>query len=188
MSGERWTPGIGDPSFMGWLTVFAYFGAALVCMRASRVQRDDQVIWRLLGFALVLLGINKQLDLQSWVTQTGRDLARAQDWYSMRRMLQQGFVLFVGVASAAAAAVAFWLTRRRRGVVHIALAGFALLLAFILIRASSFHHIDFFISTRFLGARFNWIMELGGIAIIAMAASRARRRRRTRRHRGGTTE
>lgn len=188
MSGDRWTPGIGDPSFMGWLTVVAYFGAALICLRASRAQRDEEEIWQLLGFALVLLGINKQLDLQSWFTQMGRDIARAQDWYAMRRLLQQGFVLFVVLTSVAAAAVAFWLTRRRQRAVQIALAGFALLLAFILIRASSFHHMDVFTGTRFLGVRYNWIMELGGIAIIAAAATRARRRRKAPRQRGGAKE
>jgi len=29
----RWTPGIGDPSFVGWLTVALYFIVALYCYR-----------------------------------------------------------------------------------------------------------------------------------------------------------
>ena len=31
-----WEPGIGDPTLMGWFTVFAYFGTALLCYRALR--------------------------------------------------------------------------------------------------------------------------------------------------------
>ena len=33
---DRWRPGIGDPTFMGWLTVVAYFTASLLCCMAGR--------------------------------------------------------------------------------------------------------------------------------------------------------
>src|SRR5882672_1117833 len=31
-----WSPGIGDPTVMGWLTVAAYFAASWLCVRAFR--------------------------------------------------------------------------------------------------------------------------------------------------------
>ncbi|MBK8011884.1 MAG: hypothetical protein IPK13_11080 [Deltaproteobacteria bacterium] len=44
-----WSPGIGDPTFVGWLTVFAYFWAAYFCLRAFKVQKqtpDARSGWR----------------------------------------------------------------------------------------------------------------------------------------------
>ena len=36
--------------------------------------------------------------------------------------------------------------------------------------ATAFHHMDIFIGTSILGARVNWLMELGGLAAIALPA------------------
>jgi hypothetical protein len=54
--------------------------------------------------------------------------------------------------------------------VKFGLLGFILLLVFVLIRASSFHHIDLFLGLSFGGAKTNWILELGSIGIIFIAA------------------
>ena len=35
----RWTPGIGDPTFFGWLCVVLYFLAAWLCWRAGKLER-----------------------------------------------------------------------------------------------------------------------------------------------------
>ena len=56
------------------------------------------------------------------------------------------------------------------------IAGLALLLSFVLIRAASFHHMDQFLRFRLAGLKMNWILELGAISLVAMAAARHRRR------------
>jgi len=67
-----WFPGIGDPSLMGWFTVFAYFFTAYKSRGAARVLRSsllgsrETVLWFGLALLLMFLGINKQLDLQSF--------------------------------------------------------------------------------------------------------------------------
>jgi hypothetical protein len=33
---DHWEPGIGDPTFVGWVTVVAYVIAAYLCWRAAR--------------------------------------------------------------------------------------------------------------------------------------------------------
>ena len=43
-------------------------------------------------------------------------------------------------------------------------------LAFVLIRAASFHHIDRFIDARILGLKWNWVVEMGGISIVLVAS------------------
>ena len=46
------------------------------------------------------------------------------------------------------------------------------ILGFVLIRALSFHHVNALLGSRLGGVKWNWIFELGGIAIVAVAAFR----------------
>ena len=81
----RWHPGIGDPTFLGWFTAFSYLAAAWLCRRAGRRVRGKhpdarrmRLAWSLMALLMLALGINKQLDLQSWLTYVGKDMAIQQ--------------------------------------------------------------------------------------------------------------
>ena len=50
------------------------------------------------------------------------------------------------------------------------LIGAAIVLAFELIRAASFDHIDRFIGNRIPGFKWNWVLEMGGISIVLTAS------------------
>ncbi len=110
----NWSPKIGDPTVMGWVTVAAYFLAAWLSYRAYRAAHEDvephpgvRRLWALLTGALVLLGINKQLDLQTAFTETGRWLAHSQGWYDDRRPVQAVFIaLFCLLGGGASGATA----------------------------------------------------------------------------------
>lgn len=181
--GDVWRPGIGDPTFMGWLTVAAYFGAAFLCLReflaARRVHspREKTFFWGTLTVLLVFLGFNKQLDLQTLLTLTGRRIAIAQGWYENRRIVQLLFVAIVGIAGVLSV-LAMRLLVRKHADLRLPLAGFVVLLVFVVVRAASFHHIDQFINFRMGGVRMNWVLELGAIALVAFGASTARKRSR----------
>ena len=166
-----WEPHIGDPSFMGWFTVVFYFLTSALCFKAGGGDPGAVNLWRSLGFMLVVMGINKQLDLQSLLTQIGRELARSGDWYDRRREIQQVFVGMVAVVAVLAAILVARTLRNRSRALRIAAVGFAVLAAFISIRAASFHHLDAFFKSTLFGARFNWILELGGIGTVAFAAA-----------------
>lgn len=169
-------PGIGDPTVVGWLTVVAYFVAAVGCARAAlSATRPERRFWVGLAVALALLGVNKQLDLQSWFTELARDLLRAQGFYGVRRYAQLAFIAGLGLG-AIAGMVGLWYTTRSFGTsVRWALLGMVALCAFVIVRASSFHHIDGLLGSALGGLRYNWLLELGGIGTIAFAAQRARR-------------
>jgi hypothetical protein len=170
-----WSPGIGDPSCLGWLTVLGYFLASILCVRAARHDAGATNLWWILAIALALLGINKQLDLQSLLTAVGRELARAGGWFDQRREMQRLFVLMIGLTVVALSIAAPRLLNDRSRYVRAACIGFVLLVAFVCIRAASLHHVDRFLKSAVLGARFNWLLELGGIAVIALAAVGASR-------------
>ncbi|WP_022685087.1 hypothetical protein [Sphingomonas phyllosphaerae] len=175
MSG-RWTPGIGDPSVVGWLTVVAYLAAAAWCAalawRHARGPRLDRWFWGALALMTLALGINKQLDIQSLFTQVLRDEARLHGWFAERRVLQAAFILATGFAGAVLAVVAWkWLPVLHRNM-RTALIGLIFVYTYVMIRAASFHHVDFFINRELFGVKWNWILELGGITIILHATVR----------------
>ena len=172
----NWTPGIGDPTPIGWLTVALYLVTAVVCWRIARRLRDpgaatgsEAPVWAAIAILFLALGINKQLDLQSALTEIGRVLAHAQGWYDRRGYVQLVFVIAVGVVCIFAAMVFLFLIRRAPAVTWLAALGTILVLAFVAIRAASFHHFDEFIGTTVLGLRWNWVLEIGGILIVLVA-------------------
>lgn len=179
----RWSPGIGDPTPAGWLTTLAYFGGAWSCWAACRALRPEYRVtptlrrewrlWQALTALLAALGLNKQLDLQSALTELGRLLARSGGWYQERRGVQIVFIAAVALAGAGAAALALWTVRRTAPAVRVAVAGACALVAFVVARAASFHHVDTVISRELLGLRLGSLVELAAIGVI-FAATRWR--------------
>jgi len=175
----RWHPGIGDPNLTGWVTVLAYGIAmglcALCAVRESANTRAGEAtrrVWLGVALLMALLGVNKQLDLQTWFTEVGRDLALAQGWYAARQKVQ---VLFIGALAAAGGVAIVWLQRALRrlgGEVRWVAAGLVLLIVFVVTRAASFHHVDRLLNLELAPhVRLNAAFELGGIGIVIVAAA-----------------
>jgi hypothetical protein len=169
----RWSPGIGDPTVMGWVTVVAYFTALVLCVLCAARESEGRQrrFWQIMAVLMLLLGINKQLDLQTWFTQTGRDLAMSQGWYGQRRIVQ---VAFISALALGGLVSQIWLYRALRDLgseVRWAALGLVFLTVFVIIRATSFHHVDVLLHITLGEMRINWILELGGIGCIAAAAA-----------------
>lgn len=176
----RWQVGIGDPTVVGWVTVVAYAGAVWLCWRARHApdarSAVSQRFWVLLTVTLLLLGINKQLDLQGALTQFARDLALSGGWYRERRPVQLFFIGWVVLAGLLAGAYLVHLARPISPGRGLALAGMAMLIVFVLVRAASFHHVDLVLNETALGLRWSGLLELSGIAGTAAGAWREMRR------------
>lgn len=166
----KWRPEIGDPTFMGWFTVFAYAVAAVLAWRAWSKGRER--IWLAVAVGMVLLCLNKQFDLQSLFTDIGREIARYGDWYEDRRKVQKLFVIAVLAGAGLFGCWFVWRFRTFLAGHKLLAAGLFLLLTFIVVRAISFHHVDVFLKSGVAGVRMNWVLELGGILIVAVAALR----------------
>lgn len=174
-----WSPKIGDPHLMGWVTVACYFFVAIL---AYFVQRQTKYVlvdagrgrrrafWILILLALVFLGVNKQLDLQSFFTAAAKCVSKADGWYGDRKKYQElfivglaGFFLLLTVISF----LYFWRDIFRN---FLAILGFMFLLLFIMVRASSFHNFDALINYEIYGIRMNWLLELWGLGLIGLQA------------------
>ena len=161
-----------DPSMLAWFVTGAYFvGAALTAVAAHHAaDRTERHFWIGCAVLLVLLGFNKQLDLQGYITTVGRFLARSEGWYEQRRLVQAAFVTALALIAATSIACLAVRLRRSGPPVKIAALGIVLLFTFVLWRAASFHHMDIWVTRNIAGMRSGWWLELAGIIVIGLSA------------------
>ncbi len=118
---EQWTWGFHDPTVMGWGLTAGYFLAAGAAGRAvcrtttTGAARPGQgmarTVWALLALGLVLLGLNKQLDLQNLLRERARELYLEQGWHFSHRLLLRTVLtgVLVILAGGALALMTGWL-------------------------------------------------------------------------------
>jgi len=85
-------------------------------------------------------------------------------------MVQLYFILAMLVIAAAAIPIVLFKVRKLSREVLLALAGSMFVFGYVVIRAASFHHFDRFIGSRILGLQWNWILEITGIVLVALAS------------------
>ena len=155
MTHFNWTPGIGDPTIGGWVTVALYLLASGSCWISAQKlgleevpRSNERRAWRAISVLFLALGINKQLDLQTALTAAGRVLARNQGWYEQRQFVQLVFIAVAAMTCLIAAITLLLWARNSPIPTRIALMGTSMVLGFVLIRAASFHHVDQFSISR----------------------------------------
>ena len=182
----RWRLGFGDPTVLGWVTTVAYFVAtgfcgAYVLRIGKHVPRPagfdgHRVFWWCLTVFMLLMSINKQLDLQILILQVARQISLSQGWFAERTTVRKWMIVGSALAGLILMAWLGWAFRRvwRRYV--LALSGIALLGFFVLIRASGGrvailgYHPGYFPMFR--------VLEVGGIVCVGTAALMELRRLR----------
>lgn len=177
----QWSPGLGDNNVMGWITVGAYLVAALASARLVPVlggpeptNRRERLFWAISAVVMLLLAVNKQLDLQSLVTTIGRCHARLSGWYDMRRTVQEVFILTMAGAGVVVLGLLALLLRGILGQVWLAVAGLGFVCVFVVVRAASFHHVDALLGSWAMGLKLNWLLELPGPTLVGLVALRRR--------------
>lgn len=175
----NWIPSIGDPTFLGWFTVLAYlvtaFLAAKVYFSAENLfspmtLRKQKFFWLFIVVMMLFLGINKQLDLQSLLTAAGRYYAKKEGWYQDRRRFQIAFIATIIVTSIFTLLILIRYMKETLKENSLAILGLVFLLAFIIVRAASFHHIDKLLMAYIINLRVNSILEITGIFLIGYSA------------------
>ncbi len=187
---------IGDPRAGAWLIFFSYFAVSVLCARAFQVAligsqlaadypnperrlKDRQAayrasfrFWGLVIALFVFLGINKQIDLQTWLTEVGRQIAMAQGWYDQRAMVQTIFVLTTAVTGVVVLSVLLKLTRDLLPRHVLAFVGLASLAVFLMVRTASFHALEDVVHFEIVGMRLSWYLEMAGIVCVGSCAVR----------------
>ena len=179
----------GHLTAIGWTTFALYMVAALFSFRAAASVRSQSSavrsphssergrIWVWLGAILAVLGLNKQLDLQTLLIELGRRAAQKENLFEYRLELHALFFLgFVLVIIALLVAVMFRLPGQigRFGrQLPLAAGGCALVCAYIIIRAASIDHMDQMLGFDLEQIPFLWLLEAGGLMLLIVQALRS---------------
>ncbi len=134
----------GDPTFLGWVITTLYLILVFRCatkLQAARNQHDRYLFWLTLLIVFLLLGVNKQLDLQTPFLIHLKILAVELGLLSQKLLLKLTFLLF----AACFLLLLIWVGKRelassiRR--YRIVWLGLLLLFAFIFTRAVIFNRL-----------------------------------------------
>lgn len=130
---------------------------------------------------LSILDISCHISILTWHKQTTwhsvalywnrQGYCKKQGWYNDRRRFQSVFVIILFTLSLASIALIWWILRKQWHKFLFPLTGFLLLVSFILIRATSFHHVDRFLKTGPSCVRMNWTLELEEIGWVMTSAA-----------------
>lgn len=172
---SAWDLLVGDPTPLGWLAFLAYLLAAGACWRAYRAAsvsaaRRQAWFWALFALLFFVLGLNKQLDLQTALLRAGRALV-----HSGRAPLTRGEASVYGIfAMAVGGGLALYLLARLAwppgAGQGLALAGCACLVGYVLMRLSDFQHVPIFLGAPVLA--WSWAVEFAAIGLVAAGAAR----------------
>ena len=171
---DRWAVAVGDPSVLGWAIFAAYGVTALLCAYSFRraTDRVSRMFWLGVSALLLLLMLNKQLDLQSAMTVAGRCIALSGGWFDLRRQVQAVFAVVAILAGIALGASVIFYMRQHFKSHWQALLGLFLLVGFVLLRAGGALHLDERLGVRMNDPLLNAVLELGGLILIAANAIR----------------
>jgi hypothetical protein len=161
-----------DDTPIGWTITAAY--AATVFASAAASRRDPRPrFWTAVTVVIALLGVNKQLDLQTPFLHYGHELLAAAGLWADRRVFR--LLLLVLLVGGGAAFIVF--TRRlvgRAWQTYVeALAGLAGLAAFVVMRAAAFNHLGRDFGGRALSSvTVAAALELGSVLLVLVGATR----------------
>jgi hypothetical protein len=168
---------------LGWAVAVVYVLGALCCARAGRVTQQDgrrcsdkQQPWWVMTAVLLLLGINKLLNLQTTLINLGRATAWTEGWHQYQRVAQVVFAVLFTLAMFASLAACLkkwkWFVNEQ----PLVLAGVLLLFLFVVLRASTINRIDERLHLRLYDDYWGWILELLATACFAWSAARVKPR------------
>lgn len=169
----RWRLGIGDPTIEGWLICTLYFiGFILSFKKSINVKVNSTVshkTWTFISLTLLFLSLNKQLDLQTLISDTGRAIAINLELMEQRHIFKRVFILVVALCGI------IFLIKYKENVVsfnknyHLAFVGMTTLITFVFLRAISFHIFSDTFNNMLENIYFFKALELTSILILLLS-------------------
>ncbi len=177
---QIWKASAGDKNAAGWVITISYAIGFILCLAAGIVDYKRKNPgrsarfrgpWLVIAALLLLLGINKQLDLQTLFLLLGKSMALKEGWYNRRYYVQ---ALFVMILVAICILLFIYAIRRMRGrwkKYGLPFFGAVFLVVFVLARAASMNHLSMRLVYSY---RIRYLIrsgvELAGILIISFSA------------------
>ena len=168
-----------DP-FWAWFIVGMYLLAAFLCLRAlfcsqrsllpDIVKKKSRLFWAFLFIIMLFLACNKQLDIQTYITAVGREVAHAQGWYEQRRTIQKEVVITLILIAFLFLIYMFYMVYNLPTANKIAMIGALFTFSFIGMRALSFHHVDHYVGRVIFGVKMHILIEICGGVIVSLGA------------------
>jgi hypothetical protein len=160
----------GMPSIGTVIFSLLYFAAAWLVWSTTSVliDRRESALWYGIFAVLIVLAINRLLG--DAITDLAREYAIQHGWYFQRRIVQAEFIAIVAILCWLVAITVLFLARHSPAATQIALIGIVTLIALAFVRDTSLHQIDYLIHQRIFGLRVNWILDLGGLALVLLAS------------------
>ena len=160
---------IGDPTFAGWLIFFVYLAVVYRCyLQYVKVKVGflDHNFWLVIGLFLLLLCINKQLDLQTVFEASMKELAQSHGWYAQRRMMQITFIAILSISLLTGLVVLRSVLAKACRQHKAVCLGVLLLCVFIVLRAAAFNHLSFLNTHTYWGFNAHSLLELTALCVI----------------------
>ncbi|MES2500765.1 MAG: hypothetical protein V4570_09520 [Pseudomonadota bacterium] len=164
---------IGDPSIAGWLILLAYLAVVCRCYlqyTQAKTELVDPYFWLVVGGFVLLLGINKQLDLQTVFEVGMKDLAKSNGWYAQRRIMQTAFVTMLGIGLLTILIMLRGMLAKSCRNHKTVCLGVLLLCVFIVLRAGAFNHLSFLDTQSYWGFNAHALLELTALCVIFYGA------------------
>ena len=179
ISKVEWSFESHDPMW-AWCIVGMYSVSALLCLRAlfgvqrslfpDSIKKKSRIFWSFLFVIMLFLACNKQLDIQTYLTAVGREVANSQGWYDQRRNVQKEFIIVLGLVAFLFLVYLAYVVYTLPNANKIALVGALCTFTFIGMRAASFHHLDQVVGTKILGVKIHILVEICGGTIVIIGA------------------
>ena len=168
----RWAPGIGDPTLLGWCITLGYFATAALSLRTMQRQQKKQSknFWAIVGILMLIMGFNKQLDLQTLIIQTGKDLSKACGIYDDKIKIQVAFILLFSICGFAATAGFFFLIGKQVLKFPFAIAGIILLVCYVIMRAGTMQQFEILPDRNIRQFQLNQLLEIVALGSICLGA------------------
>lgn len=166
---------MGDPTIAGWTATLLYFVAAWLSAKkwrsCDRKLKQERLAWLILTLMMSLLGLNKQLDLQTTLIHLGRDLYHNLSLYEHKRSIELAAFAATALIMGGAILFCIFLVRRTRRDARLAMLGLCVIFVYVLLRAARFERLAV---GQYGDEAYHAVLELLGLLLVVWSARTTR--------------
>lgn len=171
-----WWLRLGDPGITGLGMTALYFVVVFFMFRHlfSLPAGGERSMWGVASVIVLLLALNKQLDLQHYMNKVGYCTFYRSGMMSEKDAAQSDFGALVLLLAAIGTAALIWIFRRHLAANLPLIAGLALIALYLAMQVSRFEHLAGGLLQRLAQLRVHRIIEAAGLLTLLYASLRKR--------------